>query len=124
MSDEVESAARAKGLTKRKLLDGIATDSGVQRAKAKVIVDATLRQIGETLARGESLSLPPLGRISVTRSNEKGGAILRFRPAAAGKAGKAGKAGGGAKAAKGANAGKGAKGGKGGKGVAQGGEAE
>jgi DNA-binding protein HU-alpha len=85
MADEADGADGAKGLTKRKLLDLVAAETGGKRAKMRGVVDATLRQVGDALSRGESLSLPPLGRINVARTNEKGGAILRFRRAAGGK---------------------------------------
>lgn len=49
------------------LINGAAERTGTKKAAARPLVEAVLALIGESLDRGESLILPPLGRIRVGR---------------------------------------------------------
>jgi DNA-binding protein HU-alpha len=63
--DAVED--RAPSLRKRELIDKIVKRSGVKKKAAKPVVEALLAELGETLAAGRELVLPPLGRIKINR---------------------------------------------------------
>jgi DNA-binding protein HU-alpha len=63
--DAVED--RAPSLRKRELLDKIVKRSGVKKKAAKPVLEALLAELGETLAAGRELVLPPLGRIRINR---------------------------------------------------------
>jgi hypothetical protein len=63
-------------LRKKDLLERVALSSGTSRKDARAIVEATLQVLGEALARGETLVLPPLGKARVNRSIDKAGAEL------------------------------------------------
>jgi hypothetical protein len=66
-----ETAASAP-LKKPDLLDQLATRSGLKKRDAKLALDATLTLIGEALARGDDLLLPPLGRVRVVKAKDLG----------------------------------------------------
>ncbi|QYK40609.1 MAG: HU family DNA-binding protein [Paracoccaceae bacterium] len=77
-----EGAPEAPSLTKRVLFERVETATGAKKKAVREIVDATLAQLGEALAKGESLVLPPLGRMAVTRTKgDKGTMMVRFRKA-------------------------------------------
>ncbi|WP_110549061.1 MULTISPECIES: HU family DNA-binding protein [Yoonia] len=59
-------------LKKPDLLDQLATRSGLKKRDAKLALDATLALIGEALARGDDLLLPPLGRVRVVKAKDLG----------------------------------------------------
>lgn len=59
--------ARTPSLRKRELIDKIVKRSGVKKKAAKPVVEALLAELGETLASGRELVLPPLGRIKINR---------------------------------------------------------
>ncbi|WP_159453223.1 HU family DNA-binding protein [Aquimixticola soesokkakensis] len=57
-------------MRKKELLEKIVASTGARQAVVKPIVDAVLQELGEALARGDKLVLPPLGRVSVNKSKE------------------------------------------------------
>lgn len=57
----------ADALRKKELIDRIVARTGAKKSAAKPVVEAVLAELGETLAAGRSLVLPPLGRLKVTR---------------------------------------------------------
>lgn len=64
-------------LRKKDFLDRVIAESGARKPDARAIAEATLKILGEALARGESLSLPPLGKLRVSRSTpDAGGARI------------------------------------------------
>lgn len=79
-SSASETAAPAP-LKKPDLLDQLATRSGLKKRDAKLALDATLALIGEALARGEDLILPPLGRVRVVKAKDlgKGAQLLTLK---------------------------------------------
>jgi hypothetical protein len=78
----VEGVAGAKApvemLKTKDLLDRVTADSAVKRKDAKPVLDALLKVIGEALAEGKALNLPPLGKVSVSRTKEnaKGDVVM------------------------------------------------
>lgn len=58
---------RVPSLRKRELIDKIVKRSGVKKKAAKPVVEALLAELGETLAAGRELVLPPLGRFKINR---------------------------------------------------------
>lgn len=59
-------------LKKPALLDQLVARSQLKKRDAKPALDAVLALIGEALARGDELILPPLGKIRVVKSKDVG----------------------------------------------------
>lgn len=57
-------------LRKRELIEAVVQRSGVKKKDAKPVVEAMLQEIGENLAEGRDLVLPPLGKIKVAREKK------------------------------------------------------
>ena len=86
-ADVVEDApGTAGGLMKLKdLIDSVATRTGGKKPEVKAAVEATLAVLGEALATGKSLAVPPLGKLRVVKN--KGPALtLKLRLADGAKA--------------------------------------
>ena len=67
-------------LKKKDFLDRAVDRSGVKKADAKAVVEATLAVLAEALATGEDLVLPPLGKLKVARQRDHPrGRILMIR---------------------------------------------
>ncbi|MGO4854605.1 HU family DNA-binding protein [Phaeovulum sp. W22_SRMD_FR3] len=60
-------------LKKKDFVDRVVKASGAKRGEAKGVIEATLQMLGDALASGESLVLPPLGRLKVSRQIDKAG---------------------------------------------------
>ncbi|KGJ03496.1 DNA-binding protein [Paracoccus halophilus] len=72
----------ARVLQKRQLLAHVARRTGLRSADIKPVVEATLAELGDAIAGGMTLALPPLGRARVSRSIDRSGAeiiTLRLR---------------------------------------------
>lgn len=54
-------------LKKQELLEKLIGRADVQKKLAKPVLDAVLELLGEALAEGRDLNLPPLGKIKVNR---------------------------------------------------------
>lgn len=52
---------------KRELIDSVVRRSGIKKRDAKPVVEAMLAELGEALADGRDLILPPLGRGIINR---------------------------------------------------------
>lgn len=64
----------------KELTDRIVAATGVKRKDAKPLIEATLKHLGEVLDAGESLILPPLGRLRVSRTkSDESGDILTLK---------------------------------------------
>lgn len=88
-------AEKGASLRKKDLIERVAQVSGAKKKDVKAAVEATLQVLGEALARGEALALPPLGKARVSRQKEAGAGemlVIKLRRGAG--------AGGAAKAAK------------------------
>ena len=57
-------------LRKKELFERVVTISGAKKRDVKSIVEATLQVLGDALASGESLALPPFGRAKVNRQKD------------------------------------------------------
>jgi hypothetical protein len=67
------------------LIDTIAAATGGKKPEVKAVVEATLAALGEALATGKSLAVPPLGKLRVVKN--KGPALtLKLRLADGAKA--------------------------------------
>jgi Bacterial DNA-binding protein len=67
------------------LIDGVAAKTGGKKPEVKAVVEATLAALGEALATGKALAVPPLGKLRVVKN--KGPALtLKLRLADGAKA--------------------------------------
>lgn len=76
----VESAPEPKGgtLKLKELVDLVAVSTGSRKPEVKPVIEATLTALGEALATGRSLAVPPLGKLRVVKT--KGPALtLKLR---------------------------------------------
>ncbi|MCU0904267.1 MAG: HU family DNA-binding protein [Tabrizicola sp.] len=84
---EADTAPEAKGagVKLKDLIDSVAAATGAKKPEVKKTVEATLAALGEALATGKSLSVPPLGKLRVVKN--KGPALtLKLRLADGAKA--------------------------------------
>jgi hypothetical protein len=83
---EPVSALEAKVALKLKdLIDSVAAATGGKKPDVKKVVEATLAALGEALAAGKALAVPPLGKVRVVKN--KGPALtLKLRLADGAKA--------------------------------------
>lgn len=58
-------------LRKKELIDLVVERSGAKKRDAKPAIEATLAVLGEMLASGRELNLPPLGKVRINRVEEK-----------------------------------------------------
>lgn len=78
-------AARADTVKLKNLIESVASATGGKKADVKATVEATLAALGEALATGKSLAVPPLGKLRVVKN--KGPALtLKLRLADGAKA--------------------------------------
>lgn len=70
------AAAAAGGAVRKKdFVERVLDAAGaVNKAQAKAVVDHVLAELGAAIAKGESLILPPLGKLKVAKRTEKDGA--------------------------------------------------
>lgn len=67
---EPATASDAKPVLKLKdLVDSVATATGGKKPDVKKMVEATLAAMGEALATGKGLAVPPLGKLRVVKNN-------------------------------------------------------
>lgn len=79
---EVSDPIPTKIVQKREFLDRVVAASGAKKNDARVIVEATLAELGKAFAAGESLAVQPFGKARVNRQKDVGGGevlILRLR---------------------------------------------
>ncbi|MBL9073241.1 HU family DNA-binding protein [Tabrizicola sp.] len=84
----VETAPEASGGTMKlkDLIEAVASATGGRKPEVKAAVEATLAALGEALASGKALAVPPLGKLRVVKT--KGPALtLKLRRAEAKPAG-------------------------------------
>lgn len=63
-------------LRKKELFERVSKTSGEKKKVVKEIVEATLKVLGEALAAGEELVLPPFGKARVNRQKDLGSAEM------------------------------------------------
>jgi hypothetical protein len=68
---ETDDAQDAAGeLKKKELIDLVVARSGGKKRDVKPAVEACLAVLGEMLAEGRDLNLPPMGKLKVTRTKQ------------------------------------------------------
>lgn len=67
---EGEAADTNTDLRKRDLIEAVVARSGVKKRDAKPAIEAALAVLGEALAEGRMLNLPPFGKVKVVRTKE------------------------------------------------------
>ena len=78
---EAADVAVTRTLRKKELVERVVAASGAKKKVAKDIVEATLQVLGEALAAGEQLVLPPFGNAHKTREKDtpSGGSTMTVR---------------------------------------------
>ena len=67
-------------MQKKEFLDRVVAASGTGRSAARPIIDAVLEQLGEAIAAGETLAIPPFGKARVSRQRDvRGSEIITMR---------------------------------------------
>ena len=92
-AETAEGAPVVAALKKKDLLERVQALTKAKKKDVKDVVETTLQVLGEALAKGEELNLPPLGKAKVNRQKGVTGGdmyIIRLRRFA-GKAAKAAK---------------------------------
>ena len=69
----IDGAAPATDLKKRELVDAVVARSGIKKKDAKPVVESLLAVLGDALADGRELNLPPFGKLRINRTEEKPG---------------------------------------------------
>jgi hypothetical protein len=78
-------AAKGAVVKLKDLIESVAGSTGGKKPEVKAVVEATLSALGEALATGKSLAVPPLGKLRVVKN--KGPALtLKLRLADGAKA--------------------------------------
>lgn len=86
-----DAAPKAPDLKKADLVDMVVEKSGLKKKDVKPAVDAILGALGDAIAAGRTMNLPPLGRLRVTRSEDKPNgsmSVLKLRRGGGGAGGK------------------------------------
>lgn len=70
----------ARIVQKKDFVDRVVAASGVSKAQARPVIEATLRALGEAFAAGETLAVPPFGKARVNRQKDiTGGEVITLR---------------------------------------------
>ena len=69
-SKPAKPAADDDMMRKPDLIEKVVARSGVKKKDAKPVVEAMLAVLGEALAEGQEMRLPPLGKVMVNRSKD------------------------------------------------------
>ena len=80
--DPASDPESARVLQKRQLVAHVVRRTGLRSSDIKPVVEATLAELGNAIAAGMTLALPPLGRARVRHSIDRSGAeivTLRLR---------------------------------------------
>ncbi|MFV2035478.1 MAG: HU family DNA-binding protein [Halocynthiibacter sp.] len=64
---EPEALNFANALTKKDIIEKVVQRSGIKKKDAKPVIEAMLAELGEALARGDTLNIRPFGKIRVSR---------------------------------------------------------
>ena len=65
-----ETVVAGPQIKRKDFVERIATRSGLKRKDAKLAAEAALAVLGEAIAAGEELNLPPLGKLRVVRQKQ------------------------------------------------------
>lgn len=92
-SPQTAEPDNARVLQKRQLVARIAQRVGQRSTEVRAVVDATLAELGEAIAAGHTLALPPLGRARISLQKDVSGTeviVIRLRRRNLGPASEAG----------------------------------
>lgn len=83
-ADEADSLPAEDGgaslvVRKKDFVERVALAAGVKKGKVRDVTEAVLQVLGEALANGESLAIPPLGKLRVTKHAGKDGDLLQIK---------------------------------------------
>lgn len=78
-SAQAEEAGASLVVRKKDFVERVALVAGVKKGKVRDVTEAVLQVLGEALANGESLTIPPLGKLRVTRQAGKDGDLLQIK---------------------------------------------
>lgn len=75
------SPKTASVVQKREFVDRVVAATGAKKADVKLIVEATLDQLGRAFAAGETLVVNPFGRarVSMKKGLQNGGEVINLR---------------------------------------------
>ncbi|WP_245866775.1 HU family DNA-binding protein [Oceaniglobus roseus] len=74
--EEVSPVATAAPMKKIELIESVSVATGLKKKDAKLAVEAALAILGQGLAEGREMNLPPLGKVSVNRTMNKANATV------------------------------------------------
>ena len=60
-------SAAAPELRKKELIDTVVERSGIKKRDVKPVIEAMLAVLGENIADGRDINIPPFGKLKVTR---------------------------------------------------------
>lgn len=66
---EIEATLKVQ-LKKKEFLERVVDRSGMRKSDAKTVMEATLAILGEALAAGEEVNVPPFGKAKVNREKD------------------------------------------------------
>lgn len=70
------SVEKSGALKLKDLVERVVSATGAKKKDARSVVEATLSQLGDALAKGEELNLPGLGKVRVARAADKDGRAM------------------------------------------------
>lgn len=73
---ETPDATVVTELRKKEFIEKVAEAAGQKKGIAKKVIEATLRELGDAIQRGDAVNLPPLGKMMVNREKDVGGANI------------------------------------------------
>jgi DNA-binding protein HU-alpha len=78
--DRAPAAGAAPSIKLKEVIDRVVQAANLKKKDVKPVVEATLKVLGDALASGEAMLLPPLGRLRVSRAKDMAnGAMLTLR---------------------------------------------
>ncbi|PZQ99951.1 MAG: hypothetical protein DI533_04800 [Cereibacter sphaeroides] len=74
----VGAVGEALSIRKKELVERVVSASGAKKKQVKDIVEHTLKVLGDALAKGEELNIPPFGKAKVNRArtDDKGNTMM------------------------------------------------
>ncbi|MBO9397437.1 HU family DNA-binding protein [Shimia sp. R9_2] len=72
VEEAAAAAEEAEAFRKRDLIEAVVMRSGVKKRDVKPAVEAALAILGETLAQGQGLNLPELGKVKIQNQKSVG----------------------------------------------------
>ena len=67
----IDPAAPPQPLRQKEFLARVVQRAGLRPGKIKPVMNAVLAELGDVITEGRSITMPPLGRISVTKRKDR-----------------------------------------------------